>query len=559
MNKRKVIIIGNDHINTLGVIRSLGKKGIQSYLFIIKEKELQTIIRSKYIKKYWICNDEYEAVSKILYFFKDDKSQPIIIPTSDAAVASVDGLRKILNSKFSIPSVKYGKIDTIEYFMNKHNQNVICNKFGIATAKSQILKAPFKQKIDISFPVIVKPVTSTDGEKGDIRIFNNNEELKNGICIFNAKRYNRILVQELIKYDNEYDLSGFAYNGNVVFSGIIQKQRMWPAKKGSMTFGKIYIDNNPYINKETAKIKKMFKSMNYTGIFDIDLFETKDKVVLNEINFRNGALGYGYGNNAPIYNYYLSFVKNKISKETLDDKTWYIIDDLSDLRNVFDKNITLFDYLRDRKKANILLYRDKKDKLSTFVLIVFKILNKIKVSSFLKLLKCIHKRDETLLMHITMQDFIQKNRQDNKNNIELNHKTQLTDLAIFNASISNKTLSDIRSGKADYVTYINNSKINGCGVIKNKGAKDEFVKIRSKKAHLITSMYINPDFRGRKIAPDIVKSLIFKNCQPNSDIYATVYAYNYPSKKMFIDIGFNIVDKFEPIRIFKKTVNKRKL
>ena len=44
----KVLIIGADHHNTLGLVESLGQRGIKSYVLIVAEVKKSFVLKSKY-------------------------------------------------------------------------------------------------------------------------------------------------------------------------------------------------------------------------------------------------------------------------------------------------------------------------------------------------------------------------------------------------------------------------------------------------------------------------------------------------------------------------------
>ena len=48
---KEIIVIGADHHNTLGVLRSLGEKGINSILLLISENKKSYVAKSKYAKE----------------------------------------------------------------------------------------------------------------------------------------------------------------------------------------------------------------------------------------------------------------------------------------------------------------------------------------------------------------------------------------------------------------------------------------------------------------------------------------------------------------------------
>lgn len=62
----EIFIIGGNHHNTLGVLRSLGYKGVKSNLILVTEATRPYTKFSKYIKNLFIvCNDK-DAVTLLI-------------------------------------------------------------------------------------------------------------------------------------------------------------------------------------------------------------------------------------------------------------------------------------------------------------------------------------------------------------------------------------------------------------------------------------------------------------------------------------------------------------
>ena len=59
--EKKTIVIGGNHHNTLGVIRSLGRKGVMPYVILTSGDNNSFVLKSKYIKNFSIlfsgCSD----------------------------------------------------------------------------------------------------------------------------------------------------------------------------------------------------------------------------------------------------------------------------------------------------------------------------------------------------------------------------------------------------------------------------------------------------------------------------------------------------------------------
>ena len=84
--KKDVIVIGGNHHNTLGVIRSLGEKGIYPNIIITNESKYAYVAKSKYVKDYDIVKEDEDKIKEILikkYVKLENKAT--LIPTSDFA------------------------------------------------------------------------------------------------------------------------------------------------------------------------------------------------------------------------------------------------------------------------------------------------------------------------------------------------------------------------------------------------------------------------------------------------------------------------------------------
>ena len=69
----KVVVIGGDHHNTLGVIRGLGEKGIAPDLILVTPSKMTYVDASKYIARQWKIDCDDEIVDLLLSHYKDEK------------------------------------------------------------------------------------------------------------------------------------------------------------------------------------------------------------------------------------------------------------------------------------------------------------------------------------------------------------------------------------------------------------------------------------------------------------------------------------------------------
>ena len=67
--KNKVLVIGADHHNTLGIVESLGEKGIKSYVLIVAEAKSSFVLKSKYVIEGRICPSPNCVTDEMLKHF----------------------------------------------------------------------------------------------------------------------------------------------------------------------------------------------------------------------------------------------------------------------------------------------------------------------------------------------------------------------------------------------------------------------------------------------------------------------------------------------------------
>ena len=363
--KNEVIVIGGNHHNMLGVNRVLGEKNVYPNIIVTNDDKYAYVIKSKYVKNFDIVKENEQEIKDILlkkYSILKDKA--ILIPTSDFAALFIDKNLNELKENFIVPNIN-NKQNEIKKYMDKNNQSKLAKKYDIKIAKT--LKLNLSKKIDyndkkIPIPCILKPIISALGFKNDIEICETNEELKISIENLRKKGYSEVLLQEYLNYDNEYLIDGCINDKKIICPGLVEKERIYPLKKGTTSYAKITEINK--FKSQINKYKKMLKDLNYSGIFDIEFFEVGNDIYLNEINFRNGAPSYSftYGNVWIIYIWVLMVTSNDISKENISvKKEFYFQDEIRELKHLLHKNISFKEYFKSLKNTNIFLVLNIKD------------------------------------------------------------------------------------------------------------------------------------------------------------------------------------------------------
>lgn len=362
----KVIVIGNSHHNSLGIIRSLGEFGCRVFHIVLSNKEGFTT-KSRYIKKFWCSNDEKKVIEILINEFGDDKEKPIIIAAGDRSASIIDRNINLLSNYFIFSSVKNTECGIIN-MMEKSKMNMLAEEHGFLVPKSfnfKFSETPIEQAIatiPIEYPCIVKPLQSIDGSKRDISVCEDANILVAVLKMLN-NQYNEVLIQEFIEKEGELGIQGFStYGGkNVIVPGIIVKIRQSRVAPGSTTYAKLAKKHSLV---ELPKIESLIKDLGYTGIFDIELIYKGNRVYFIEMNFRNGAYGYAFtkaGVNIPAL-WCLNIIGHDIFGVPLViDNELTLMDEIADFRNVIDKRIGLLKWIMQFLSTDVHLLFNKRD------------------------------------------------------------------------------------------------------------------------------------------------------------------------------------------------------
>jgi len=347
-----VVLVGGNHHNGLGLVRSFGRCGIKPFGVIIKNKGICFVTKSKYWANTWVLTSEEEIPGFLINNFSEGT---VIIPYSDRAATVIDQSLNILKEKFLLPSIalKEGKIMELQ---DKYNQIAFANKYRIPVARSQIIYLPYEKSAfeDIDIPCILKPVTSAEGDKQDIVKCKDLDSLYSELLKYNEKGYSRVLVQEYIDYDYEFLFCGSC---GINPSYLIRKNiRNWPSVGGTASFGQCLVDKS--IKEVCEHILQSLKLEGYNGLFDIEMFKKGNRVLLNEINWRNtGACFFCKGTGVEFaVIWYLEMIgeQNKADsmKHFCDDMLLYQMNEATDLRHVIYGSLSFREWIKDLKKCD---------------------------------------------------------------------------------------------------------------------------------------------------------------------------------------------------------------
>lgn len=356
----KALVIGGNHHNTLGVIRALGYKGIQSVLLLVTDNAKPYVSYSKYIDECILLKSKQEIVPFLLSYAKKQKENAVIISCADFVTSELDNAYDSLRNLYFMPTAKRQGI--CNYYMDKINMANLAEKVGISTPKSWIVENGQYDASHMSIPCIVKPLASVYGTKGQIKVCRSKEQLKEYLC---ANKNKRFIVQEFIEKDFEYQLIGCSLNHGeeIIIPGYSKCIRPCPGTNTG------FLEYKPVdgFDCDFKACKDFIKIIGYQGLFSMEyLRDKRGHDYFMEINMRNDGNAIcvtAAGVNLPYiwYRYcigedYRYEVQNKI-------RDIFVMPEFDDFKLLLKRRVSLITWLKDYKRTTTFMeYCDKDPK-----------------------------------------------------------------------------------------------------------------------------------------------------------------------------------------------------
>lgn len=290
LNNSRVLVIGGDHENTLASVRALGLAGIDFDLLIHSGKSCgkSSVFASKYAPVPIYAEGSYDSIHKAIKAWLGDSNPAdcLLMPSSDLSALVIDERFRSLGVK---TSGFLGDEWQICDLMDKHAQSQWAAARGIPVAKGvEIDLAASGPHSPLALPVIIKPAVSAEGQKSDIRICRNPAEYADAVSAFSNAGYKRVLVQELIGYEYEVTCVGLIRLDGSLAWRAYAKEVVYPEGRGSIASGRLETD--PSVLQVIHRVLSTLAEEGYRGLCDIEFFKTPDRVLLNEINFRQSGI-----------------------------------------------------------------------------------------------------------------------------------------------------------------------------------------------------------------------------------------------------------------------------
>jgi len=281
------------HHGGLGVIRSLGRRGVPVYG--VHEGPWAPAASSRYLhgRCFWQPSpDDADRVRAGLVRLSERIGQPaVLVPTDDAGAIFLaeqgDGLRE----RFLFPAPPR---DLPRRVAGKFSLYELCQEFGVPCARAAVpesLAAAREFAGDAGFPLIAKLTTPWTSGRGQLRstsILASRPELDEAYAACAAAGVG-LMLQEFIPGGAGHDwfFHGYCDGSSTcrpAFTGV--KERSYPAHAGLTSLGRA--TENPRLREE---ITGLLTRLGYQGILDLDLrWDARDdQYKLLDFNPRIGA------------------------------------------------------------------------------------------------------------------------------------------------------------------------------------------------------------------------------------------------------------------------------
>ena len=355
--KAGAVIIGGT-FQALGIVRSLGKRGIPIYVL----DNRHNIARfSKYKKKFLKCPNVLEE-SRFLEFLldlakKDNLDGWLIYPNDDDTVRFLSKHREQLEEYYRVTTPPW---DIVKFAYDKMLTYKLAEKVGIAIPTTHYpCSIEEVMQLDVKFPAILKPSIKepfySRTLKKAIRIKNKKQLIDEYTRMAPAINASQILmVQELIPGRTEglFSVGSLCRDGELLAHVVVRRPRQHPMDFGHATTYAQTV-NVPQLVEMTEKI---LTAMGHYGLSEVEfMLDSRDgKYKLIEINPRPWgwhSIAIGAGVDLP-YLSYLDALGEKVKQDgfTVGVKWIRLITDIPTVASEFLKGrLSLSEYLNSLK------------------------------------------------------------------------------------------------------------------------------------------------------------------------------------------------------------------
>lgn len=353
------IIFAKEHYNPLGIVRTLGRAGINPVFIALRGKGPAST-KSKYIREVRYIENKEEGLRILLNEYVDQKNKPFLITSDDDAQSFLDMHYSELKDHFIFFNA--GEDGRITKYMDKEEVLRIAEKHGLTIPKTVVVDHGTIPE-DIVYPVITKSISpNVGGWKSDVHICHSPDELREA---YDHILSPQVLLQRFIDKENEYCMEGISVQSGkeiaipmaIKYNYVIQG------------YYSPYMTAYPTENTELVQnVKAMMEDIGFEGLFDVEFLIDKDGTYyFTEINFRNSIwnyIGEFAGMPYPIL-WAEGMLSGKLDQPCLEQMsgTYTAMTEPIDYGiRVVKGNTSRGEWLADFRKTDVLFYYDDEDR-----------------------------------------------------------------------------------------------------------------------------------------------------------------------------------------------------
>lgn len=304
-DKTRVVVVSRNYLSNLTMARSIGQAGYEVEVlrvfqtkprFLSLAKYVRVDAYSKYIKAYHSCitRRKEKRIVGALRRIADHNHKMLLVPTDDLVADVIDRHMDELRPHYIIPNIN-NTPGEISRLMSKDIQKELALKAGLPMVNGCVISTEegyFEIPETVTYPCFVKPNISKNSSKSRMKKCETKEELEQWIVEISSKKDIEMMVEDFVEIDKEYALLGLSTKQGVIIPAcLVIDEGGHDARRGVAMTGRVMECSE--VQEIFDDIVKFVSSLNFEGLFDVDLIKTTDgKVYFTELNLRFGASGY---------------------------------------------------------------------------------------------------------------------------------------------------------------------------------------------------------------------------------------------------------------------------
>lgn len=283
LKKYKIVLVGLEHYNPLGILRSFGEMGI-NIDFVAINYRVPVASASMYIGTLHKVDSIPEAYDAVLKHYGNTYNEtgikPILLFSDDDVYSIFDENIEELQKIFITPNA--GSNGRVIEFMDKDKIQECAKRHGLPVISSHVVK-PGEVPEGLKYPVITKAISPLAGAwKGDFHICENEHELRENMATINAEK---CMIQPYIEKKTEIQYEGFSYNHGKGMYTAVQIANNYPVRGYYGPYMNVFPPKHPDFIK---KLNAMLEEIGFEGLWEIEfLVDTEGNYWFLEINFRS--------------------------------------------------------------------------------------------------------------------------------------------------------------------------------------------------------------------------------------------------------------------------------